>query len=220
MKTLQKILLIATLLYFGCSPKTPRALYEKEKQAALDEATSKTMREAKKEARRIRKQGYANMGGDGPIEKQVEDTWAARYTLDDTGEKKFYVTTQEAKSRTFAAAKEQAKQLCLADFANQIGSNIVGRIKSNIANAEDLKDAATVTEVVSAYQNTVSAKLGRTDITMLLKKVDKATGLTYVMMSMKYNKDAATNIVRESLTRELKEKAEMQQEEINKIMDF
>jgi hypothetical protein len=138
--------------------------------------------------------------------------------MDDKGNPKYFVATQVAKAETFAASKQQALQLCIADIASQIGSNIFGTIKANVANNEGLDDATSVTEVIGAYQNRIMAKLGRVVPVVTLKKMENK--LTYINMTVRYDRAEALEMVKQDLRQELKDKANLMQEEIDNILNI
>ncbi len=211
-------LLTLSLIGIFLSLSIVQAQTKDERKKAKKDLKKRAIKDARKEAKRWKKKrGYTNIIGDLPMEKQLENAFLLNYVMDDKGRKKYYVASQEAKAETFAAAKQQAQQLCLADIASQIGSNILGRIKSNIANNESIEDAASVTEVVGAYQNTVAAKLGRTEPIVIFKKVDK---LTHIAMMMKYDMSSAEEMIKEDLRQELKKKTELLQDEIDGLLDL
>ncbi|KXX66986.1 hypothetical protein [Flammeovirga sp. SJP92] len=212
--TLSFLLVFVAMIFIA---NENHAQTKKEKKATLKELKGKAVKDARKAAKELKKQGYSEIPGDLPMDMQIENSYLARLSTDDMGNPKFFVTTQESKAESFAAAKQAAMQLCLTDIASQIGSEIVGRIKSNIANSEGMSDAASVTEVIGAYQNNVSARLGRTTPIVMLKKVD---GLTYITMSIKYPISEAERIVKDDLRKELANKADMSQDEINGLLDI
>lgn len=189
-----------------------------ERKAAIKELKKRAPKYARKEAKKLRKQGFSNLPGELPMEKQLEESYVFINAKDDQGTKKYYTTTQLSKAETFAAAKQQSMQLCLNDIASQIGSNILGKIKSNVANAEGVKDANSVTEVIGGYQNRVAARLGRTNPVTLFKRVDKKTKLTHVTMTVAYDILAAEKIVKKDLRKKLKEDLNLVQDEIDEIL--
>lgn len=218
--TIMKKLLLPLLILFSLSSLTAYAQTEAEITAARKGLKGKSYKTARKEAKRLKKEGYINLPGQLPVSRQLERSYAFTYALDDKGRNKYFVETQEAKAETFAAAEQQARQLCLANIASEIGSNILGRVKANIANAESVADATSVTEVVGAYQNTVMARLGRTNPVVSLKKLDKKNGLTYVYMTLVYDLSSAEEMVKADLRKALKEETQLLQEEIDQLLNF
>ncbi|MEH0156159.1 hypothetical protein V6R21_18565 [Limibacter armeniacum] len=215
--TILSLFLVAAIVTAG-SIGSAQAQTKEERKEALKLANKRSIKIARKEAKQYEKKGFSAILGDPPIHKQLEDSYALHYVTNDRGQKKYFLTTQEAMAENYAAAKQQVYQLCLADFANQIGSEIVGKIKSNVANSEGLEDAVSVTEVIGAYQNRVAARLGRTEPVVVLKK--KEGKYTYMVMTMKYDVASAEEMVRNDLRQELRDKANLQQEEIDGLLDL
>ncbi|MCS7004656.1 MAG: hypothetical protein NZM38_04955 [Cytophagales bacterium] len=192
--------------------------YAAARKAALKDLDKRVDRDYRKQAKALAKEGYQPVIGTPPMEKQLEEAAVRAYMKDERGNAKYYTASQEAKAETFAAAKQQAIQLCLNDIAAFMGSNIVGRIKSDVANSEVVKDATSVTEVIGAYQNTIAAKLARVEPIVQLQKVDKKTGLTYFKAMMCYDMEAAERQIKNDLRKELKQKTSMLQEEIDQLI--
>lgn len=214
-KNLLCVLMLALLAGFGFSAQ---AQTKEERKDAKKEANARAIKDARKEAKQYRKEGYDNVPGDPPMEKQLEEAILLNYVKDDKGTKKYFTTTQMVKAENFRAAKEAAFQACLADIAAQIGSNIIGRIKQDVANAEDVKDATSINEVISAYQNTVAAKLGRTEPVVILQRIDKKTGLTHLTMVVKYDIGSAEEMVKKDLRKELRKKTQLLHDEIDELI--
>ena len=218
---MNRLILTLSVLFFvlGLVNNNLLAQTKEERKAALKTLKKKATKDARKEAKRYRKKGYVSLPGQLPMEKQLEQSYIFAFSLDEKGKKKYYLASQEAKGETFAAAEQQTRQLCLNNIASEIGSNILGKIKSNVANAESAKDAASVTEVISGYQNTVAAKLGRTNPVVVFKKVDKKSGLTHVLMTMAYDVAAAERIIKKDLRKELKDQTDLIQDEIDELFE-
>ncbi|MBB6461224.1 hypothetical protein [Flammeovirga kamogawensis] len=214
-KLFYTIALMCSLLLFNLSAQSQT---KKEKKATLKQLKTKAVKDAKKQAKTLSKQGYTEIPGDLPMAMQLENSYYARLAQDDMGNPKFFVVFQESKGESFAAAKQSAYQLCLNELATQIGSEIIGRIKTNLSNSESLNDSGSVNEVIGSYQNNVSARLGRTTPIVLLKKVDG--GMTYITMSVKYPISEAERIVKEDLRKELAKKSDLQQDEIDGLLDI
>jgi len=191
--------------------------FEKDIKEAKKEIKEKAIKDARKDAKKLGKEGYSHMPGDLSMEKQLERSMILTIMSNDNGQKKYYNASQIAKAETFAAAKQQALQLAIADIASQLGSNLLGKIKSSVANSENLTDAASITEVIAGYQNTVAAKLGRIDPVVVIQRVDKSSKLTYVQVRIFYDMDAAAHVIKEDLRKELKAKTKEIHDEIDAL---
>lgn len=198
----------------------------------IKELNKKVSKDYRKRAKDLSKRGWETVPGGAPMEKQLEIAAAKAYEMDEKGLPKNYVAYQIAKGETFAAAKMQAQQLALNDIANQIGSNIVGRIKSDVGNVESAADATSITEVISAYQNTVAAKLGRVmPVVMLMRNratlkgsqrkkdnISKTDKFVEVQCTMLYDMAAAEKMIKQDLRKELKKKTSMLHDEIDELI--
>lgn len=215
----QKLSFIITLLFCSVLLTNQGAFAQtkKQKKKTLKEMKGRSIKDARKQAKALEKEGYQVIPGDLPMEKQIENSYVARLAKDEDGHPKYFVAYQQSKGETFAAAKQAAYQLCLTELATQIGSEILGRIKSSVSNSEGMSDATSATQVIASYQNNVTARLGRTDQIVMLKKVDK---LTYITLSIKYPVAEAERIVKEDLRKKLETEANLGQDEINSLLDI
>ncbi|WP_168883357.1 hypothetical protein [Flammeovirga agarivorans] len=191
---------------------------KKEKKATLKELKGKAIKEAKRQAKLLRKEGYSEIPGDLPMDLQLENSYFAKLATDDMGNPKFFVSLQESKAESFAAAKQTAYQLCLNEIATQVGSEVIGRVQTKLSNAEGIEDATSATEVIGTYQNNVSSRLGRTTPVVLIKR--KEGNLTYITMSLKYPVSEAERIVKDDLRKELLKSGSVEEGEIDALLDI
>lgn len=179
----------------------------------------KTLKEARKEAKKLKKDGFKVAPGQLPMDKQIEATWIKRYETDDKGNKKWFVVDARAVGETHSAAKLQANEVAKVALAGQIGSEVAGLIETNIANAQlNAEEAASVTETVATFKSIVGSKLGRTSTFF---EADKTIGKnTEVFVTIGYRYDAAVEMAKDIIRKELKQKVKVQSEQLNKILDF
>ncbi len=179
----------------------------------------KAMKEARKEAKKLKKEGFKVAPGQLPMEKQIESTWIKRYEIDNKGNKKWFVVDARAVGETHSAAKMQASEVAKVNLAGQIGSEVAGLIETNIANAQlNAEEAASVTETVATFKSIVGSKLGRTSTFF---EADKTIGKnTEVFITIGYSYDAAVEMAKEIIRKGLKEKAKVQSDKFDKILDF
>lgn len=180
---------------------------------------SKAIKEARKEAKKLKKDGFKVAPGQLPMDKQIEATWIKRYETDDKGNKKWFVTDARAVGETHSAAKMQANEVAKVNLAGQIGTEIAGLVETNIANAQlNAEDAASITETVATFKSIVGAKMGRT---ATFFEADKSIGKnTEVFVTIGYSYEAAVEMSKNIIRKELKAKAKVQSEQLDKILDF
>ena len=179
----------------------------------------KAMKEARKEAKKLKKDGFKVAPGQLPMEKQIESTWIKRYETNDKGIKEWFIADARAVGETHSAAKLQASEVAKVNLAGQIGTEVAGIIESNISNAQlNNEDAASITETVATFKSIIGSKIGRTSTFF---EADKTIGKnTEVFITIGYSYTAAVEMARSIIRKELKEKASIQAEQLDKILDF
>lgn len=180
---------------------------------------SKAIKQARKEAKKLKKDGFKVAPGQLPMDKQIENTWIKRYEVDDKGNKKWFVADARSVGETHSAAKLQAYEVAKVNLAGQIGTEVAGLIETNIANAQlNAEDAASVTETVATFKSIVGSKMGRTTT---LFEADKTIGKnTEVFVTMSYSYADAINMAKEIIKKEMKDKMKLQSEQLDTILDF
>lgn len=179
----------------------------------------KAMKEARKEAKKLKKDGFEVAPGQLPMDKQIESTWIKRSEIDDKGNKKWFVVDARAVGETHTAAKMQASEVAKVNLAGQIGTEVKGIIETTIANAQlNAEEAASVTETVATFKSVVGSKLGRT--TTLFEATKTIGKNTEVYITIGYSYDAAIEMAKDIIRNELKEKANIQSDKLDIILDF
>ena len=179
----------------------------------------KAIKQARKEAKKLKKDGFNVAPGQMPMDKQIEATWIKRYETDDKGNKKWFVADARAVGETHSAAKLQAYEVAKVNLAGQIGTEVAGLIETNIANAQlNAEEAASVTETVATFKSIVGSKMGRTNT---LFEADKTIGKnTEIFVTIAYSYDEAVNMAKDIIKKELKGKMKIQSEQLDTILDF
>lgn len=179
----------------------------------------KAMKQARKEAKKLKKDGFKVAPGQLPMEKQIEQTWIKRCETNDKGQKSWFIADARSVGESHTAAKLQANEVAKISLAGQIGTEVAGLVETNIANAQlNSEDAASVTETVATFKSLVGSKMGRTNT---LFEADKQIGKnTEVFITIGYNYQEAINIAKDILKSEMKDKAGINSEKLEQILDF
>ena len=187
---------------------------------AEKELKSKTMKSARKEAKKLVRQGYTVAPGAVPLEKQLENAWIKTMEQDEkSGYPKYVVANGNAIGETITAAKLQANEVAKFELAGTISTNVAALIEGNIANAQlDSKEAASVTEVTGAIKNLIVQEIGR--VIQLLEIYKKVGKNVEVNVRIAYNGEMAVEAAKKVLRTELKERTKIQQEKLEKLMKF
>ena len=172
MKTM-KFLAVLALLSFSMNTMAQNAMQQKVKEnnAALKAKASK---EARKEANRLKKEGWTVIPGGLPLEKQVERVWMFQEDYDDDMKHKYILGNNTSTAEHVAAGQIQATELARMDLAGQIGSESTGIVENMIANKMLADDqAASITTTLLENKSIFSQKLGRVEPVMMIMRVNK-----------------------------------------------
>ena len=187
---------------------------------AEKELKSKTMKSARKEAKKLVRQGYTVAPGAVPLEKQLENAWIKTMEQDEkTAYPKYVVANGNAVGETITAAKLQANEVAKFELAGTISTNVAALIEGNIANAQlDSKEAASVTEVTGAIKNLIVQEIGR--VIQLLEIYKKVGKNVEVNVRIAYNGEMAVEAAKKVIRTELKDRLKLQHEKLEKLMKF
>lgn len=160
MKTV-KFLAVLMMLALSMNAMAQSAIQNQLKQtkAALKEKASK---DAKDEAKRMKKEGWTVSPGALPLEKQIDRYYAFVEQTDDELNPLYLQGEGRATAESFAAAQMQATELARLNLASSIGTEATGIIDNMVANKMLADDqAASITTYISENKTIFSQKLGR-----------------------------------------------------------
>jgi len=210
--------LLSTLVFILAILVTVPGIAQDTKQMKKD-IDKKAMKQARKQAKELKKDGFKVDPGQMPMDKQIEDTWLKRAEVDENGNKMWFVANAKAVGETHTAAKLQASEVAKVNLAGQIGTEVVGLVETTIANAQLSPDEAeSVTETVAAFQSKIGAKIGRT--TTLFEASRGKGDVTEVFITLGYNYADAVRIAKDIIRKDLKEKANIQSDKLDELLDF
>ena len=169
-------------------------------KAALKEKASK---DARKEAKRLKKEGWEAAPGALPVERQLDKSYMMQQEYDDDMFPKYLMGEAMSIGENYDGAKMQALELAKQNLAGQIQTEITALVESNVANKQlSAEEAATVTQTVMGAKNFISQSIGR-EITVMEVYRTKKNGNKEVLVRVAYNsqmaKEAAKNAVRKDL---------------------
>ena len=196
-------------LSMGVSAQNALQKKVKENKAALKEKASK---DAKKEAKRLQKEGWTVSPGGLPLEKQVDRLYMFLEDYDDDMEPVYVDGEGRSIAENFAAAQIQATELARMNIASKISSEATG-IVDNMFAIKMLADdqAASITTTLVENKSIFSQKLGRVQtpltVTRELKNKNKEV-MVRMVTKVSSIKEIAKEAVRAELEKEGKELSE------------
>jgi len=190
-----------------------RKQIEKLSNSELNEKASKA---ARKEAKKLSKEGWLTTPGALPIDKQLDHSYKMQYEYDENQYSKYIMAEAMSIGENYDAAKMQALELAKQNLAGQIQTEITAIIENTVANQQmDAGQAASITKTVSASKNLISQSMGRvipvTEVYRASKKNKE------VLVRIAYNSAMAMNAAKKIVKEELEKKGEDLHLQLDKI---
>lgn len=166
-----KVVSILSVLFLAmlASPSFAQISKEQAKERKMimksskSELTQKATKIARKEAKKLRKEGWTTAPGALPIEKQLDKSYMMAYEYDDNMYPKYIMGEAMSIGENYDAAKMQALELAKQNLAGQIQTEVTALIENTVANKQlSQEQAASVTQSIMASKNLISQNIGRT----------------------------------------------------------
>ena len=181
-----------------------RKQIHKHENVLKKEMKKKAVKDARKEAKRLRKAGYMTFIGQLPLDKQLENSWQAAYELDAYGNPYYIISTQKAVASNFTTAQLQAMNAAKTDIAGQLETRINQVIESKVTSNELARnEASSLATFVSTSKNIVSNTLGRVIKLVEIYREPKKTKNVEVQVTVAYNAEVATREALKALKQSL-----------------
>lgn len=212
---MKKNLIITCLLMLSVLVSYP--LLAQDASALKKELTSRSIKKARQEAAKLKKDGYFVAPGALPLEMQLEKSWMKALENDEAGIPKYLVGNATSFAETQIAAKLQATEAAKLDIAGQIASEVAQLVETNVANQQlTTEEAASVTKTIAAAKTLVAQNLSRViPAVETYKKV--GTGMEVnirLIYDQKGTKEGAKKLIREKLEKE----TGLAQEKLDKLI--
>ena len=180
---------------------------------------SKAVKEARKEAKSFKKQGYFIAPGALPMEKQIEKAWIKQYEQDGEGYPLYIVASGTSIAGTQSAAKLQSTELAKQELAGTISTRVAALVENMVSNDQySEQEATTITKTLSSAKNTIAQELGR--VIPLFEIYRKDQNNTESVVRIAYNSKTADDVAKKALRKELEKETNMTREKLERLMDL
>ena len=190
----------------------------KKNEKVLDkELKKKAIKAARKEAKRLTKEGFKTPVGKLPLDKQIETAWEKQAELDMDGNPYWYIASSRAIGGNQSAAVLQATNAAKIDLAGQIQTKVSQLIEAKVAN-DDMgqEEAASLSNVVASSKSIISGTLGRT-IPLVEVYRTLPNKNVEVMVTIGYSMQTANQEAIKAIRQELAGKSEELAKELDKL---
>lgn len=186
------MMLAASDVYGQVATNDERKAVQKHEKVLNKAMKKKAVKTARKEAKKLAKEGWMVSVGQLPMDKQLEDTWQATYEMNSEGHPYYIMSTQRGLATNFSAAQMMAMNAAKTDIAGQIETRINQVIENKVVNNEiTRKEAETLSTFVSTSKNIISTTLGRVRKFMEVYREPKRSNSIEVMVTLGYNANVA-----------------------------
>lgn len=203
-------MMIISLNAFAQEKATGKAYKNLQKQEKVlnKDIQKKAIKDARKQAKQLTKEGFRTPVGKLPLDKQIEAAWQKQAEMDTDGNPWWYIASSRAIGGNQSAASLQATNAAKLDLAGQIQTKVSQLIEAKVAN-DDLgqEEAASLSNIVAASKSMISATLGRT-IPLVEVYRTLPNKNVEVQVTLGYSQQAATQTAIKAIRDDLAKKSE------------
>lgn len=185
------------------------------RKVSKNDLNEKATKAARKDAKKLTKEGWITAPGALPLEKQLDKSYMMQMEYDEDKYPKYLMGEAMSIGENYDAAKMQALELAKQNLAGQIQTEVTALIENSVANKQLAnEDAASLTQSIMGAKNLISQSIGRTITVMECYRV-KSNKNKEVLVRIAYNGAMAKAAAKRAIQEELNEKSE----EIHKKLD-
>lgn len=182
------------------------------------ELKDKAIKEAKQEAKSLKKEGWKTMPGELPMEKMIENAWMKQVAKDDEGNPAYIKADGNAIAESKTVAEAQALEFAKLQLAGTIETKVASIVNGNLANQQlSTEDAASITELVQSSKSVIAQELGLIDPAFKLYR-DLKDQKIEVQTRIFYETKQSLAVAKKAIRRDLKEKLNKTDEEVDKLL--
>lgn len=190
------------------------------RKASKSELNEKATKAARKDAKRLTKEGWITAPGALPLEKQLDKSYLMQMEYDNDMYPKYLMGEAMSIGENYDAAKMQALELAKQNLAGQIQTEVTALIENSVANQQLAnEDASSLTQSIMGAKNLISQSIGRTITVMECYRV-KTNKNKEVLVRIAYNGTMAKAVAKKAIQDELKGKSEDLQKKLDEILGW
>lgn len=192
-----------------------REVIRKMSKSELNEKASK---EAKNEAKRLKKEGWLAAPGALPVERQLDRSYMMQMEYDEDMFPKYIMGEAMSLGANYDAAKIQATALAKQNIAEKIQSEVAALITTEGANEQISEDEVnSFVKTVNASKQIISQNIGRVvDVIEIYRIAPGKKKEVRIMIA--YNSEMAKRAAKKAIIENLKEDSSQLQEKLDQML--
>lgn len=222
--TVAMALIVACTCVFAQQSAQERKQLIKERQEvqklAKKDLKAKVDKNTRKEAKRLKKEGWQVKPGALPLEKQLERAYLMQYEYDENQFPKYIMGEASSVGENYDAAKVAANSLAVTNLAGNIQTEVTALLENTVANKQlSPEEAASISETVMSSKNLISQSIGRTVPVMECFRINSKKNHE-VLVRIAYNSEMAKEAAKKAVREELEKKGQNLHEQLDKALGF
>lgn len=223
-----KKLLLSVLVFglFAVAPMEAQLTKDQQKQRKEQVSqqrkalNSKASKDARKEAKKFKKEGWQTTPGTLTLEKQLDRSMMMQMDVDQSGYPLYVMGEAMSIGETYDAAKMQALELAKQNLAGQIQTEITALVENTVANKQLAEEeAASIAETVLASKNLISQSIGRVIPVVELYR-DLPNKNKEVLVRIAYNHNMAMEAAKKIIRKDLEEKGNKLHDQLDEVLGW
>ena len=214
------MLLSASGMTYAQTTKEQRKEREELAKASKKELNEKASKAARKETKRLYKEGWKTAPGALPLEKQLDKSYMMHYLYDADGFPQFIMAEAMSVGGNYDAAKMQALELAKQNLAGQIQTEVTALIENTVANEQmEQSEAASITRSVMAAKNLISQSIGR--VVPVVETYRALNGNNReVLVRIAYSQEMAKAAAKKAVKKELEERGDSLHGKLDQLLGW
>lgn len=221
-KTLFAILLglLCCSVSYAQSAKEIRKERAEIRKMSKAEFNEKATKAARKEAKKLQKDGWKAAPGALPIDKQLDKSYLMQQEYDENLFPKYIMGEAMSIGENYDAAKMQALELAKQNLAGQIQTEVTALIENTVANKQlQPEEAASVVQSISAGKNLISQSIGRVlTVVEVYRSVNNKN--KEVLVRIAYNAEMAKAAAKQAVREDLEKKGEDLHNKLDQLLGW
>lgn len=182
------------------------------------ELETKVSKDIKKEAKRLKKEGWVVSPGALPLEKQLERSYLMQYEYDENLFPKYIMASAQSIGENYDAAKTTATSLAKTNLAEQIQTEVTVLIENIITNQQlAAEDALSLTKTIKTSKSLINQSIGHVvTVVECYRMLDNKN--REVLIRIAYDGKMAKEAAKKVLRQELERKGEKLRKELDQAL--
>jgi len=215
---------MTVLLLMACSvmlAQTSREMRQERREIrrmARAELNAKVDKTTKREAKRLKQEGWKVAPGALPLEKQLERSYLMQYEYDEDLFPKYIMGEAASVGESYDAAKASAMSLAMTNIATQMKTEVTALVENTVTNRQlEPGEAVSISESVTANKNLVSQSVERTIMVVECYRMN-GRSTHEVLVRLAYNSELIKEEAKRAMRKDLEDKGRNLHNQLDKLL--